>query len=77
MKIKVVFIIFILIFAVTKLYDRFIELNMCVDMGLCAEGLTVQTPDGKLPMSKDVCEKNHWKWDETKGLCNVRVNEKD
>ncbi len=76
MKIKIIIIILILLFVfsgkIKQLCIGFAELNMCVDIGICKEGLSVSTEDGRIIISKENCLKYGWVWDEGSKSCNTR-----
>ena len=77
MKLKFIVISFVLIIfgiALKPLYIRFVELNMCMDLGICKEGLMIRTGGGmKKKLNKDICIQNKWKWDEIHKYCHIRI----
>ena len=50
---------------------KFINTDVCLDSGLCAENLEVNTEYGLIKINKENCLKYNWKWDEKKKHCNL------
>ncbi len=79
MKIKTVIIIVILILIFSgkleKMRVAFSELNMCFDIGVCAEGITVGVGKESVKINKENCLKHNWKWNDEKKYCNTRTQD--
>lgn len=45
--------------------------DICLDSGICKEGLEVNTNYGLVKISKEKCIKYNWLWNEEKRYCNV------
>lgn len=50
---------------------KFINTDVCLDSGLCAENLEINTEYGLIKINKENCLKYNWKWDEKKKHCNL------
>lgn len=57
-------------FPIYKVVDE----DICLDMGLCKEGLEVNTEYGKIKINEKNCKKYHWVWNEEKRYCKVIPN---
>lgn len=57
------------VFAVLALgYSLFTNKEMCVDTGICPEGVKFKG----YVITKDYCQKNNYKWDNENKTCNLR-----
>lgn len=45
--------------------------DICLDTGICKEGLEVNTINGNITISKENCIKYNWLWNEERRYCNV------
>lgn len=48
------------------------DLDNCLDMGICAEGLEVKTEHGLIKINKESCLKYGFEWNEKKLYCYLR-----
>lgn len=46
--------------------------DICLDTGICKEGLELNTNYGLVTISKENCIKYNWLWNEEKRYCNVK-----
>ncbi|MDR1167748.1 MAG: hypothetical protein LBK53_02510 [Heliobacteriaceae bacterium] len=78
MKIKVLIILITLIILILlpdkirKMDIAFSELNMCFDISVCKEGITVGVGNESIKINKENCEKYNWTWDDEKKYCDMR-----
>lgn len=47
------------------------NLDFCLDSGICAENLELNTEFGKIIINKENCLKYNWEWNEEKRFCDV------
>lgn len=52
---------------ISKILDK----DICLDTGICKEGLEVNTNHGLVTINKENCIKYNWLWNEEKRYCNV------
>lgn len=68
-----VFIILVLIFFLVKpLYTKFVQINMCLDVGICAEGIKTKIDGNLVEINKENCIKYNRIWIEETKVCNVK-----
>lgn len=48
------------------------DLETCLDVGICAQGLETNTEYGRVEINEDNCLKYQWEWDEKGKTCYVR-----
>jgi len=48
------------------------DIDCCLDVGICAEGLEINTEYGRTKINKENCLKYNWKWNEARKDCNIR-----
>ncbi len=48
-----------------------LKFNDCLEIGNCAEGLTINTKQGKIVITKETCIKQRWQWDDSAKECNI------
>ena len=65
------FILIILLFLSLIFLLQIINTDVCLDSGLCAENLKVNTEYGLIKINKENCLKYNWKWNEKKKYCNM------
>lgn len=53
--------------SVSKVLDK----DICLDCGICKEGLELNTNYGLVTINKENCMKYNWLWNEEKKYCNV------
>ena len=72
----VIFIIIIVIYMFMLDYLPDVKYNMdldtCLDNGICAENLEVNTEYGKIIINAQTCIKYGWSWNEEKMFCDLR-----
>ncbi len=72
----VIFIIIIVIYMFMLDYLPDVKYNMdldtCLDNGICAENLEVNTEYGKIIINSQTCIKYGWSWNEEKMFCDLR-----
>ena len=61
---------FILLLLFLFLYKD--DLDYCLDSGICAEKLQINTEYGLITINEHNCNKYHWKWDSKKHICHIR-----
>lgn len=47
----------------------------CLEQGRCIEGLKVNTKYGLIKISKEICLKHSWKWNEKCKCCDVKLEQ--
>lgn len=47
------------------------DLDFCLDSGICAENLELNTEFGKIIINKENCLKYNWEWNEKKRFCKL------
>ena len=45
--------------------------DFCLDTGICAENLQLNTEYGLITINEETCNKYHWKWDAKRHYCNL------
>lgn len=48
------------------------DLDTCLDVGICAQDLEINTEYGLVKINKENCLKYHWKWDKKNKSCYIR-----
>lgn len=73
-KIFIFFTAFIIlsVFSFFYILIQVSENDTCLDIGLCREGLTVNTVYGMVEINKNSCEKYNWKWFEETNTCLIK-----
>lgn len=59
----------------TSLKDKIIynlDLDVCLDIGLCKEGLPLNTEYGLITINKETCLKYNWEWRDDWKDCHIR-----
>lgn len=46
--------------------------DFCLDSGICAENLQLNTEYGMITITEESCKKYNWKWNSKRRYCNVR-----
>ncbi len=62
-------ILFILIFGVFYVIKD--DKDICLDSGICKEGLDVNTQNGEITINKEICIKYNWLWNDEKRFCKI------
>ena len=62
-------ILFILIFGVFYVIKD--DKDICLDSGICREGLIINTQYGKISINKENCIKYNWLWNDEKRFCKI------
>ena len=62
-------IIFLLLFIMFSLIKD--DKDFCLDSGICAENLQLNTEYGLITINEETCKKYNWKWDSKRRYCNV------
>ena len=70
--ITLLLILFMCYFTLKIAVMKFINVDVCLDSGFCAENLEVNTVHGLIKINKENCLKYNWKWDEKKKHCNIK-----
>lgn len=60
---------FILLLLVLFLYKD--DKDYCLDSGICAENLQLNTEYGLITINEESCKKYNWKWNSKRRYCNV------
>ncbi|MBQ4646769.1 MAG: hypothetical protein IJB79_05415 [Candidatus Gastranaerophilales bacterium] len=47
------------------------DLDTCLDIGICAQGLKINTEYGLAKINQENCLKYHWKWNEKSKSCYI------
>jgi len=77
-KISIIFVYLILFISYFYTYSllpsvkKQYDIDTCLDIGICSEGLEINTEYGRIKINKENCVKYGWKWDETRKWCNTR-----
>ena len=64
------FILFILIFGVFYVIKD--DKDICLDSGICREGLIINTQYGEISINKENCIKYNWFWNDEKRFCKIQ-----
>lgn len=64
-------ILFILIFGV--FYVSKDDKDICLDSGICREGLIINTQYGEISINKENCIKYNWLWNNEKRFCKIEL----
>ena len=64
------FILFILIFGVFYVIKD--DKDICLDSGICREGLIINTQYGEISINKENCIKYNWLWNDEKRFCKIQ-----
>ena len=62
-------ILFILIFGVFYVIKE--DKDICLDSGICREGLIINTQYGEISINKENCIKYNWLWNDEKRFCKI------
>ena len=62
-------ILFILIFGVFYVIKD--DKDICLDSGICREGLIINTQYGEISINKENCIKYNWLWNDEKQFCKI------
>ena len=62
-------ILFILIFGVFYVIKD--DKDICLDSGICKEGLIINTQYGEISINKENCIKYNWLWNDEKRFCKI------
>ena len=62
-------ILFILIFGVFYVIKN--DKDICLDSGICREGLIINTQYGEISINKENCIKYNWLWNDEKRFCKI------
>ena len=62
-------ILFILIFGVFYVIKD--DKDICLDSGICREGLIINTKYGEISINKENCIKYNWLWNDEKRFCKI------
>ncbi len=52
--------------------DKVLNIDMCIDTGVCVEGIPWGVGDDRIIINKETCENNNWKWYDDRNVCNMR-----
>ncbi len=63
-------ILFILIFGVFYVIKD--DKDICLDSGICREGLIINTQYGEISINKENCIKYNWLWNDEKRFCKIQ-----
>lgn len=70
---KKVFIIIVLILILIKpAYTKFVEINMCLDIGICAEGIKTKIDGNLVKINEENCKKYNRVWIEETLSCKIK-----
>ena len=76
-KAKVIILLLLLFmccFTLKIVVMKFINTDVCLDSGLCAKDLEVNTEYGLIKINKENCLKYNWKWNEKRKYCIMSKN---
>ena len=62
-------ILFILIFGVFYVIKN--DKDICLDSGICREGLIINTQYREISINKENCIKYNWLWNDEKRFCKI------
>lgn len=48
------------------------DIDTCLDVGICAQGLEINTEYGLIEINQENCLRYHWKWNEKGKSCYIR-----
>lgn len=63
-------ILFILILGIFYVIKD--DKDICLDSGICREGLIINTQYGKITINKENCIKYNWLWNDEKRFCKIK-----
>lgn len=66
-------LLFILLLMVLFLYKD--DRDFCLDTGICAENMQLNTEYGLIIINEANCKKYNWKWNSKRHYCNVNKTE--
>ena len=46
--------------------------DLCLDSGICAENLQINTEYGLITINEETCNKYNWKWNSQMNSCNIK-----
>lgn len=70
---KVYIIIIVLILILIKpFYSKFVQINMCLDIGVCAKGIKTKIDGNLVKINKENCEKYNRIWSEETQSCKIK-----
>lgn len=72
MNTKVLIIIFLILFLIKPAYTKFVQINMCLDIGICAEGIKTKIDNDLVEINEQNCRKYNRIWIEETQLCKVK-----
>lgn len=62
----------ILVLAIFSIWmDKFLDKDTCLDVGVCHEGLDINTEEGYWIINKENCLKNHYEWNDKNKNCKL------
>lgn len=64
-------ILFILVFGVFYVIKD--DKDICLDSGICREGLIINTQYGEFSINKENCIKYNWLWNNEKRFCKIEL----
>lgn len=64
-------ILFILVFGVFYVIKD--DKDICLDSGICREGLIINTQYGEISINKENCIKYNWLWNNEKRFCKIEL----
>lgn len=60
------------VFVIMPLYDNFLDINLCVDMGICKQGIKMKIDGELVEINEQNCKKYNKLWLDDIEACNVR-----
>jgi len=73
MNAKVILIIIILFLIPCKyFYTKFVEINMCIDIGICTEGIKTKIDGDLIEINEENCKRYNRIWIEETKSCKLK-----
>lgn len=74
-KYSALILLIIIIFSdlIKTAYFKFVELNMCLDTGICSEGIITRVDGNLVEINEENCKKYNKTWNPKNRTCNIRL----
>lgn len=69
---KILTIVILILILIKPVYTKFVEINMCLDMGICAKGIKIKIDENLVEINKENCQKFYKVWIEESQLCKIK-----
>lgn len=74
-KYSALILLIIIIFSdlIKTAYFKFVELNMCLDTGICSKGIITRVDGNLVEINEENCKKYNKTWNPKNRTCNIRL----